>query len=63
MQVPAHTVDLQVMCVSAVNQANSTTLYTLTVKQSQVGWMAMLVSITLPRLLAAHPSSTVALAR
>ena len=44
-----HTVHVQVMCVSAVNQANSTTQYTLTVKQSQVGWMAMLVSITLPR--------------
>jgi hypothetical protein len=30
-----------VMCVSAVSQSNSTTQYTLTVKQSQVGWMAI----------------------
>jgi len=55
--------DLQAMCVSAVVQSNSTTQYTLTVKQAQVGWMAMLVSITLARLLVTHPSPTVALAR
>jgi len=30
-----------VMCVSAVLQSNSTTQYTLTVTQSQVGWMAI----------------------
>jgi hypothetical protein len=39
------TTDLQSMCVSAVVQTNSTVQYTLTVKQSQVGWMAVLVSI------------------
>jgi hypothetical protein len=36
------------MCVSGVLQANSTTQYTLTVKQPQVGWMAMLVSSPSP---------------
>ena len=41
----ALTADLQAMCVSAVVETNSTVQYTLTVKQSQVGWMAMLVSI------------------
>jgi hypothetical protein len=32
------------MCVAAVVQTNSTVQYTLTVKQSQVGWMALCVA-------------------